>query len=101
MELKYGLSLVQPFRTNLLIKESPENGEGQEHVGDRLERLHVLDERAAVLLLGVVQDRLLLLGLPAFRSLLEGVLHREQTGLSVLVLILCQLASADDSQGTI
>ena len=68
--------------TNLLIEQSPENGERQEHVGDRLEGLHVLDERPAVLLLGVVQDRLLLLRLPALGPLLQCVLHQEQTGLS-------------------
>jgi hypothetical protein len=59
---------------NLLVKESPEDWEGQEHVGDGLEGFDVVDEVLAVLFLGIVQHRLLLLRLATGAPLLECVL---------------------------
>ena len=70
-----GVSIL--MLTNLLIKESPENRQRQEHVGDRLESLHILDESLAVLLLGVVQHGLLLLGLAPFPPFGECVLAKK------------------------
>jgi hypothetical protein len=60
--------------SDLLVKERPEDGHGQEDVDDALQRLHVLDEGIAVLVLGVVQHRVELLRLAMLPPLAECVL---------------------------
>ncbi len=58
------------------IRLRPKDGEREKHVGDGLEGLDVFDEGLAVLALGVVQHRLLLLRLPTLGPFLKSILDK-------------------------